>query len=100
MSNNTKYIQALNQKSIPNEVEFLTEKDQMNELTMIGLRTIFGIDFNDFKTKFSSDLIDEWLKQAEPFLKDNRLILKDNKIYLNSNYRFFADGIASELFII
>lgn len=100
VSNNTKYIQALNQKNIPNEVEILTEKDQINELTMIGLRTIFGIDFNDFKTKFSSVLIDEWLKQAKPFLNDGKLILKDNKIYLNSNYRFFADGIASELFII
>src|SRR6202012_3967726 len=39
IANNPKYIQALENKQIPAETEFLSEKDRLNEYIMTSLRT-------------------------------------------------------------
>ncbi|MGV4460596.1 radical SAM family heme chaperone HemW [Ornithobacterium rhinotracheale] len=100
VANNSKYLAQISENKLPHEVEILSSKDRINELTMIGLRTIFGIDLNVLKTEFSTDLWQEWQRQAEVFIQEKKLIQRENKIFLAPEYRFFADGIASELFIL
>ncbi|MCK0203712.1 coproporphyrinogen III oxidase, partial [Ornithobacterium rhinotracheale] len=100
VANNSKYLAQISENKLPHEVEILSPKDRMNELTMIGLRTVFGIDLNVLKTEFSTDLWKEWQRQAEVFIQEKKLIQRENTIFLVPEYRFFADGIASELFIL
>lgn len=100
VSNNTQYLRSIYNKIRPCEVEYLSLKDQINELTMIGLRTIFGVNLSVFEEHFPHDLIQLWLKQANPLIKEGKLQHYNHTIYLHPKYRFFADGIASELFIL
>ena len=67
---------------------------------MIGLRTVYGIDLPELQKIIPEEIFTEWKSNAEKFIAEGKLTEKDNKLYLNSEYRFFADGIASELFII
>lgn len=100
INNNTKYIKAIKENQLPLEIEHLTEKDRINELSMLGLRTEYGINLNKINTEFSTKLVTAWMKLLEKQLDENKLYLEDNRVYLSPNYRFFADGIASELFIV
>lgn len=100
VANNTQYIKSLLENKIPQEKEVLSEKDRLNELTMIGLRTSFGIDLNKIKAEFSPQLREIWWAEVERSLDKKLLVLERNKLYLDKKHRFFADGIASNLFIL
>ena len=100
ISQNQQYISAISNKKIPNEVEILSEKDILNEMTMIGLRTMYGIDLVALKSKIQEELFLEWKENVDKLVTEQKLIEKDGKIFLNTAFRFFADGIASQLFIV
>ena len=46
VSNNPKYISALNSLQLPDTEEVLSERDRCNEALMTGLRTESGVDFS------------------------------------------------------
>lgn len=52
IANNSKYIQTINENKLPQEIEVLNEVEQFNEMIMIGLRTIYGIDLNRINSEF------------------------------------------------
>ncbi|APD07620.1 coproporphyrinogen dehydrogenase [Flavobacteriaceae bacterium UJ101] len=99
VANNTRYIKELQNHTLPSEVETLTLKDQFNEKVMIGLRTKWGIDLaqiRDLGVQFEEKL----LILSKSYIAENKLIEKNGFLILNPEYRFFADGIASDLFMI
>ncbi|WP_282628303.1 radical SAM family heme chaperone HemW [Empedobacter sedimenti] len=100
IANNAKYIQSIRDNNLPHEIEVLNEVDQFNEMIMIGLRTIYGIDLTRLNTEFSQQLIDSFYQEINQLLKENLIEKKDNKIILKPEAKFFADGIASRLFYI
>ena len=100
IANNIKYIQSIQQNKLNQEREILTPNDILNELTMIGLRTVYGIDLEHLKNQIPEELFAEWHENTKQFIEQGKLILKENKLYLNPKFRFFADGIASDLFIV
>lgn len=100
INNNTKYLKAIKENQLPLEIEYLTEKDRINELSMLGIRTEYGINLEKINSEFSEKLVTAWMKLLEKQLHENKLYLENNRVFLSPNYRFFADGIASELFIV
>ena len=56
-SNNAKYIQALEKKVLPSQIEILTDEDRFNEYIMTGLRTIWGVSFNKVETQFGREFL-------------------------------------------
>lgn len=100
IANNTKYIQTLEQNLLPLEIEILSKEDQYNELMMIGLRTIYGIDQNHIKTQFNEKIYTHFVKELAELEKDNLIQHIDGKIVLKKEAKFFADGIASRLFYV
>ncbi len=99
VAHNIHYIKALQNNEIPTEIEYLTLKDQYNERVMMGLRTKWGIDLNEIRIlgqQFEGVL----LSLSKSYIADNKLIKKEDFLSLNPKYRFFADGIASDLFMI
>lgn len=100
IANNTKYIQAINQNNLPQEIEVLNEAERFNEMIMIGLRTIYGIDVDRINSEFSQPILDLFYQEIKQLIKENLIIQQENKIILKPESKFFADGIASRLFYI
>lgn len=98
IANNSVYIKNLKENKIPNEVESLSENERFNEMMMIGLRTIYGIDLikiqNEFPEEFYSDLMNE----IQPLIQENLIQQIDSLLTLTQEGKFLADGIASSLF--
>jgi len=109
VSNNAKYLNALQSDTIPQEIEVLTVKDRFNEKIMTGLRTIWGISLNEIVLNFGRDYHEHILKNSEEFINQELLEIVTFNDSNNNNLevlkitktgKFLVDGIASELFMI
>lgn len=98
ITNNSRYIQAIQQNTEYNTLEVLTPENIFNEMILTGLRTIYGVDLikleailpipNSVKEKVQEFIENSWMKQ------------EDSHIYLTNKGRLRADFIASELFVV
>ena len=100
IANNPIYIKNLNQNILPKEKEILTEKDRFNEMMMIGLRTIWGVDLNRINQNFSSEVIDYLNQEIKSKIESGILEIENNYLKIPEKHWFLADGIASDLFIV
>ena len=100
VANNQTYINSLNTNKLAKETEILTEKDQFNEMLMIGLRTIWGVDLSSLKEKFSTELVEKFQSEITNKLEDGILSIENNHLKIPEKHWFLADGIASDLFLI
>ncbi|MDY0780290.1 radical SAM family heme chaperone HemW [Tenacibaculum sp. IB213877] len=100
VSNNAKYIKAIQQGELPNEVEILTKEDVFNEYVMTGLRTIWGVSLVKIQMDFGQDFESYLLKQAEKFIQQDLLYIENRMLKTTKKGKFLADGIASDLFIL
>ncbi|WP_242131378.1 radical SAM family heme chaperone HemW [Aestuariivivens marinum] len=109
VSNNTKYIQAIQKGALPCTVEKLTKVDHFNEYVMTGLRTIWGISLEKIETHFGSDYLQHLKVSAKKYIDEGLLVIStehgDKKSYKYTlkttlKGKFLVDGIASELFMI
>ena len=100
LANNPNYIKKLEQNILPIEREILSEKDQYNEMLMIGLRTIWGVDLTRFKESFSDELLEQFNHDIQSKLSEGILKIENNFLKIDEKHWFFADGIASDLFLV
>lgn len=100
VANNQLYINSLSQNKLAKETEILTEKDQFNEMLMIGLRTVWGVDLSSLKDKFSEELIEDFQSEIKTKLEDGILAIENNHLKIPGKHWFLADGIASDLFLV
>lgn len=100
IANNPIYIKNLNQNILPIEKEILSEKDRFNEMIMIGLRTIWGVDLNRINQNFSSEVIDYLNQEIKSKIESGILEIENNYLKIPEKHWFLADGIASDLFIV
>ena len=98
ISNNTLYIQSVEKNIIPYEEEILTNTQRLNEYVMTALRTKEGININYITTIFGDENKNRILLEAQKFIDTGRLILQGENLYLTKEGKFFADGIAGDLF--
>lgn len=91
------YLQAIN-KGVPNiEIENLDINTRYNDFIITGLRTMWGIKFNEIQQQFGKDKLIYCQKQAAPYLKQGLLIEKDDTLTLSRNGIFISDSIMSDL---
>ena len=100
VANNQLYINSLHQNKLTKETEILSEKDQFNEMLMIGLRTIWGVDLSSLKEKFSTELLEYFQNEIKNKLEDGILSIENNHLKIPEKHWFLADGIASDLFMV
>lgn len=100
IANNTKYIKAIKEKTLPNEIEKLSKTDKYNEYIMTGLRTIWGVSLKKIEQEFGKDYTNYLKKQSEKYLLQNLLYVEDNVLKTTEKGKFLSDGIASNLFKI
>lgn len=99
VANNARYISALNENKLPNEVENLTTSMRYNEYIMTGLRTIWGVDLNEVKQEFGIKFYDYLLQSSQKHLKNQHLqITPTNCLVVLPQSFFLIDGIIADLF--
>jgi oxygen-independent coproporphyrinogen III oxidase len=99
VSNNTKYVQALEKGELPATIEQLSIYDQFNEQLLTGLRTSEGVNLERMELRFGANMIAQ-LRAALLDLKDDWYQLRNNQLILTRSGKHFADLIASDLFIL
>ena len=99
VSNNQVYIRSLNENIIPFEIEELSESNKFNEYVLTSLRTIWGIDILFVESEFGQLRKGELLKQIQKFINEGMIISSSNNFILTKEGKFFADRIASEMFV-
>lgn len=100
VANNQQYIKKLGSNFLAKETEVLSQEDQFNEMIMIGLRTIWGVDLSNLNSKFSEKILDHFQKETKSKLDEELLTIEDNHLKIPEKHWFMADGIASDLFIV
>ena len=98
VSNNTKYIESIQNNSLPNTVEMLSMQDRYNEYVMTGLRTVWGISLDKIENDFGKNYKNHLLKQAQKHIDKELLVIENKVMLITEKGKFLADGLASELF--
>lgn len=100
VSNNVTYCKRLNENQLPQEIEILTPAEQHNEMLMIGLRTVWGVDLGKMKSQFSKEIMEQSEKNIQQKIEEGVLIIEEGYLKIPKKHWFLADGIASDLFIL
>jgi len=94
------YIADINNKSFSADLEILTEKDKFNEFVMLGLRTMWGIDISEIGNRFGSEYQNYLLNYIKNNIKNGFIEFNNNILKLTVKGKKYADGIASDLFLV
>lgn len=98
IANNSLYIQALQQNTIPFEEEVLTATQQLNEYIMTSLRTIEGLDLDHVRDLFGEEKANEISTASNKYQLTGKLKSAGRNLVLTKEGKLFADGIAADLF--
>ena len=100
ISNNTIYLNSLEENKLPCETEILSRTDRYNEYIMTGLRTIWGVSLDRIENEFGTTYLEYLTNQAQKFLDDNLLSIEENVLKATKKGKFLTDGMASDLFLV
>lgn len=98
IANNNLYLTSIQQNTIPFEIEQLTAIQQLNEYIMTALRTSEGIDLEKIKDIGGEIALKKLITDAEKYLRSLSIEQNKNHLTLTREGKFFADGIAADLF--
>ncbi len=99
IANNSLYLQSLKNNTIPYEEEILTDADRLNEYVMTAIRTIEGINLNKVTVEFGKENSNRILKLSQKYFEVKKIKQTGFFLQLTKEGRFFADGIAGDLFL-
>jgi oxygen-independent coproporphyrinogen-3 oxidase len=100
IANNALYLKSLNEGKLANEIEILSENDRFNELVMIRLRTMYGLDSQEIIRNFPPTFWEDFQLDVKKHLTHQTIREENGIFYLTPKGKFLADGIASSLFRI
>jgi len=100
ISNNALYIQSLERDQVPFELEELTSMQQLNEYIMTSLRTMEGLSLDIVSSKWDENKKEQILKNAQKPILQGLMVYDNNNLILSNEGKFFADGIAADLFFV
>ena len=100
ISNNALYLKNISSGHPLFESEELTLSQQINEYIMISLRTMWGLDKDQFKTKFGEAEFIRLMKDAEKYITGNYISDENGKLIISKKGKFISDGIIGDLFAL
>jgi len=92
------YLDGLAIRKLHFEREILTENQKINEYIMTSLRTMWGMDLHKIERNFGQEYVTHIINEANKYISSDRLKISDHKLLLTDQGKFFADGIAADLF--
>ncbi len=100
VANNARYSKKLSGNLLAKEEEILSMEDQFNEMIMIGLRTIWGVDMESLEQKFNDRILQHFRHEIRQKMDGGLLTIENNHLKIPEKHWFMADGIASDLFMV
>jgi len=100
IANNSLYIKGIFENNRNFESEILSYKEKFNELLMIGLRTMWGANLNKINAYFCGDVLNKFYFNLQKKKKEGLIVEEKGYIKIPEKYWFWADGIASDLFLV
>lgn len=100
VSNNAKYIKAIQSQELHSETEILSLTDRYNEYIMTGLRTIWGVSLDKVEKEYGVNYINYLNKQIQSHVQNGLLKIEDGILTTTAQGKFLGDGIAADLFLI
>ncbi len=73
--------------------EKLTEEELMEEKIMLSLRMARGLDLDEFRNKFGSEITETVLRKAQPYIVKGELVKEDGFLRLTDSGVMLADDI-------
>ena len=98
--NNYEYINAINAGRIPSEEEQLSAREHFNEYVMTGLRTAQGCNIEKMRKQFGDKMAESFFQNSMKFISQGLMRNDRQNFVLTRDGKFFADRIASELFVV
>ena len=98
VKNNNQYVKLINDGKKYWDEEVLTLEDQYNEYIMTKLRTMWGVNVKELEGRFLP-YSQHFYKNVSIFVDQERVIKTADTITLTRSGKFYADYIASELFV-
>ncbi|RIJ37550.1 radical SAM family heme chaperone HemW [Pontibacter oryzae] len=99
VAHNKKYIDALQQGTVPFELESLTPADQANDYLLTTLRTTWGCDLNRLQQTYGYNLQQQHAGYLQDLQNRELAIIRNNTLYLTDAGKLLADQITLELFL-
>ncbi|MDX1685446.1 MAG: radical SAM family heme chaperone HemW [Saprospiraceae bacterium] len=99
VSHNPNYIKTINEGALPNEEETLNDRDVYNESVMLGLRLSKGLSLEKIES-VGKKFLDHLLAESQNKIEAGILHIENDHLILAEDQRFFADGHASDLFLV
>lgn len=100
VSNNPKYINAIENNTSFFEEEIIDENTAYNEYVLTRLRTIWGLKLAFIENKFGDFYITHLKQEMDIYLQSGHLQKINNVVTLTKKGIFIADKISSDLFFI
>ncbi len=98
INNNALYLQNISAGLPFFESEELTISQQINEYIMISLRTMWGLDKDQFRLKFGQQELLRLIQDAEKHITENYITDYNGKLIISKEGKFISDGIIGDLF--
>jgi len=98
-ANNSAYLKSLGNQIIPFQTEELSENDLVNDYLLTGLRTIWGIDFDQILQVHQIDLFQVKKTILARMEEQGWLVWNHKNLSLSKSGKLIADSIAQALFI-
>ena len=100
VANNALYMQSLEKRALPFEIELLDQVAQYNEYMMISLRCMEGFDLKHIESSFGKAYSEHTQNVIQTLAQKDIFEQKSTSYCLKKSAKFLADGIASEFFIV
>ena len=100
VSNNSKYVKAIEGGEAVFEQESLNANDHINEYILTSLRTSWGCDLKIMEERFGRLKVNQFKNNCIPFLDKSLLTLNGSAVILTEKGKFVADMITSDLFTV
>ncbi len=94
------YIKSISEGRIPAEMEMLSPENKLNEYLMTRLRTAWGIDLADVKSRYLACKREFPQAEIEHWMDNGLALLEKNQLRLIGHGKLMADKLASDLFVV
>jgi oxygen-independent coproporphyrinogen III oxidase len=98
IANNPNYVKAMQNLGNAFHPEILNQEENANEHILTSIRTIWGLDGDQFQAKFGRDILNEKSKELEWLLANEWIVVQGTTITLSRKGKLLADSIATRLF--
>jgi oxygen-independent coproporphyrinogen-3 oxidase len=98
IANNALYIKAIEENTVPFEIEVLPLATRYNEYMMTSLRCMEGFQKNYIESNFGKDFLEHTQTIVNGMLQKEWLTPTPNGYAITKKAKFLADGIASSFF--